>query len=274
MNEMEVVHEDLPTNQSVAMTAKEADAVQKVQAALTIARRFPRDTQLALGRIRESCRRPMLAEMAVYAYPRGGKTVTGPTIRLMEAIAQSWGNCDTWVNEVEGNYSEGYSVVETGCWDLETNTRDIKTFRVYHKLQLKDGKTKRLTDPRDVYEMVANYGARRKRACIQAVLPRDVVDFAMKECTLTMRSGGGKEALADRISKMILLFQDLGVSKDMIERRLGHEAKLITEDELVEYRQIYNSLKDGEAQRSDWFDFLKKESVPSDLNEKLKERTK
>ena len=66
-----------------------ARATQEVQAAMIIAKRFPRNETLAFGKIKTACERAGLAKEALYAYPRGGKMVTGPSIRLAEAMAQA-----------------------------------------------------------------------------------------------------------------------------------------------------------------------------------------
>jgi len=136
---------------------------QEVQAAMVIAKRFPRDEVEAFNRILLSCKRKSLAESAMYEYPRGGSKVTGPSIRLAEAIAQNWGNIDFGITELE--QKNGESQVMAYAWDLETNSRQTKIFSVPHVRSTKKGNAP-LTDPRDIYEMVANQGARRLRSCI------------------------------------------------------------------------------------------------------------
>lgn len=84
----------LPTTapQTAASQAIVAREAQEVQASVIMAKKFPRDQQAAFNRILQACARPSLAEEAEYAYPRGGETITGPTIRLLEVCAQNWGN--------------------------------------------------------------------------------------------------------------------------------------------------------------------------------------
>ena len=136
---------------------------QEVQGAMVIAKRFPRDEVESFNRIMQSCKRKSLAESAMYEYPRGGTKVSGPSIRLAEAMAQNWGNIDFGITELE--QKNGESQVMAYAWDLETNTRQVKIFSVPHVRGTKKGNVP-LTDPRDVYEMVANQGARRLRSCI------------------------------------------------------------------------------------------------------------
>jgi ABC-type hemin transport system ATPase subunit len=134
--------------QSGAMaTAMESREIQEVQAAMVIAQRFPRDERRAMDRILNACTRKTLAETALYSYNRGGQEVTGPSIRLAEVLAQAWGNIQSGVRELEQTDED--SVVEVFAWDLETNTRDAKVFRVPHVRHTQAG-AKKLTDPRDI----------------------------------------------------------------------------------------------------------------------------
>jgi len=147
------------SKQSLATVQVESDRAQaEVQAAMILARRFPRDPVLALDRILNACTRPALAEGALYCYARGGTDITGPSIRLAEVLAQNWGNLQFGVRELEQR--DGESTVEAFAWDIETNVRQVKIFQVKHERHTKQG-AKRLTDPRDIYETVANQGARR-----------------------------------------------------------------------------------------------------------------
>jgi len=232
-------------------------AMAEIQAAMTIAKRFPRDETAAIERIRRACQRTGLAEQAVYQYPRGGTKVEGPSIRLAECMAQNWGNLDFGIIELEQR--DGDSDVMAYAWDLETNTRQTKVFTVKHERRTRQGVSK-LDDPRDVYEMVANQGARRLRACILGVIPGDVQDKALAECRKTL-TGGSKQPLGDRVQAMVGAFSDLGVSQTMIEGRLGYRIASCDEHGLVKLRSIYTSLRDGMSSREDWFDVAKAEAV-------------
>jgi len=97
-----------------------------------------------------------------------------------------------------------------------------------------------------VYEAVASQAARRLRACLLGILPRDFVEAAMEECDKTLKAEAKKEGnLSDRVKKMLEAFAELGVSPEMIEQRLGHSLKRITERELIRLGRIYLSIRDG-----------------------------
>ena len=166
---------------------------------------------------------------------------------------------------VELERRPGETVCMSYCWDLETNTRDTKIFTVSHSIQTKNG-IKMLTDPREIYEHVANQGARRKRACILALIPKDVVDSAMEACQRTLASGT-KEPLIDRLRKMVNVFQtELSVPLESIERYMGYKLDSFTEMDMVTLRGVYTAIKDGASKREDYFDLPKnerKEAIPA-----------
>jgi hypothetical protein len=224
-------------------------AAQEVQAAMIVAKRFPRDYIAAHRRIMESCKRTRLAEQAMYAYPRGGETVTGPSIRLAEELARQWGNLDFGIIELEQRHGE--STVMAYCWDLETNTRQTKVFQVAHERHTRKGVTN-LTDPRDIYELVANQGARRLRACILGIIPGDIVEEATEECEKTL-TGKNDKPLMDRLKSMVAAYVALGVTQEMIEARLRHKLAATTEIEMVQLRKMYKSISDGMAKVDDFF---------------------
>lgn len=242
-----------------------AREIQEVQAAMVIAKRFPRDQVSAMDRILQACTRPALAEGALYSYNRGGSEVTGPSIRLAEAIAQGWGNLQFGIRELEQR--NGESTVEAFAWDLETNTRQTKVFQVPHERHTKNGK-KPLTDPRDIYELVANQGARRLRACILGIIPGDVTETAQAQCeqTLLAKADVGPEA----VKKLVTAFASIGVTSDQLVKRLGNRVEAIRPAQMIQLRKIYASIKDGMSGVGDWFE---QEPEASPLNDLLREKT-
>lgn len=226
---------------------------QEVQAAMVIAKRFPRNEQESINRIMKACQRKGLAEKSMYEYPRGGERVTGPSIRLAEAMAQSWGNIDFGIIELE--QKAGESQVMAYAWDLETNTRQTKVFSVPHIRATKKGNTS-LKDPRDIYEMVANQGARRLRACILGVIPGDVVESAVTQCEKTLM-GDGKENLENTIRAVVNTFEkEYDITVPMLEKFIGCKVESFTMQNLIRLKKVYVSLKDGMAKREDYFEML------------------
>ncbi len=252
---------------NVIAQAMSSRYVQEVQGMIIMAKKFPRDQFQAYNRIMEACKRKSLAEVAQYEFPRGGEKVTGPSIRLAEVLAQNWGNISTGIIELEQNYGE--SKVMAFAWDLETNYREERIFTVKHERKAK-GVIKKLDDPRDIYELVANLGARRKRSCILAVIPKDIVEAAEAQCEETLKKSNAGKPLVDRIRDMFAKFQaDFGVTKDMIEEFIGCRAEAFTERDVMKLARVYNSLRDGMAKREDFFN-IKATSPEPEKAEALK----
>lgn len=243
-------HDVGPTGESAMVQIESSRAVQEAQAAFVVAKRFPRHELHAEDKIIEACQRISLAEMAEYAYPRGGVQVTGPSIRLAEVMARLWGNMRYGFREL--SQSGGVSEVQAYAIDLETNALQERVFQVKHTRAAR-GQLTQLTDPRDIYELIANQAARRVRACILALIPGDVQEKAIQTCRETL-SGASDEPLKERVRKMLTAFTEFDVTEDMIERRLGKKISAIKEPDLLKLRQIYTSLNDGMSVPGQWFD--------------------
>ena len=237
--------------QTQAMSTVQSDsqrAIAEVQAALVIAKQFPRNPIEAYDRVMNACQRPGLAQSAVYSYARGGTSVTGPSIRLAEMLAQNWGNIQYGIRELSSE--NGESTVEAFAWDVETNTRQTKVFQVPHIRYTRSG-SKKLTDPRDIYELVANNGARRLRACILGVIPGDVVDAAVDQCEKTIHANA--DTSPEGVQKLVKAFEQFGVTKEDIEGFIQRRLEAITPANVVSLRKIFTSLRDGMSSAKDWF---------------------
>lgn len=246
-------------------------AIAEVQAAMILARRFPRDPVKAMDNILNACTRPTLAEGALYSYSRGGSEITGPSIRLAEAMAQAWGNVQFGIRELEQR--NGESTVEAFAWDLEANVRQTKVFQVPHSRYSKNAGNTPLKDPRDIYEMIANNGARRLRACILGVIPGDVTEEAVKQCEVTLRSTADTSPEAS--TKMLKAFQDnFSVTKEQIEKKIQRRIESIQPAQVISLRKIYASLKDGMSQPEDWFEGMTSTAPPKLREDKTKQPEK
>lgn len=256
-DELSVMNETAPVAKSATTEMVSSRATQEIQGQMVLAKKFPRNELSSIQRIKNACKRPKLAENATYEYKRGTTKIKAPSIRLAECIAQNWGNINFGVIELEQRH--GQSVVMSYALDLETNTRQEKIFTVKHervKNEYIDGKkvpkVTIITDERDIYEMVANKGARRLRACILGVIPGDVADEAVEICELTLK-GKSDVPLVDRLRKMLTAFEPYGVTQDAIEYKLGHNLDATSEGEFVTLTGNFNSLKDGVAKREEIF---------------------
>lgn len=245
---------------AIAQTRELAESIAAVQ----MAKMFPRDIQECRKAIEGECQREGLAEVATYTYSRGGQEITGASIRLAETLVRCLGNIDAGWRELET--SPEASKCEAFAWDKERNIRHAITFTVSHFRHTKKGDYL-LTDPRDIYEKCANEAARRKRACILAVAPGDLVDFACNKCDEALKAKA--DITPERIQKMLKVFDGFGVSQKMVEKRIQRDIGSITPAQFIGLMKVANSIKDGIGKVENYFEIevINAEEVkPEDKN--------
>lgn len=252
-NPFQAVATQAPASQPVAQDLAQSREVAEIQAAMVVAKRFPRDEIAATDRILRACTRPTLAEQALYSYSRGGSEITGPSIRLAEACAQAWGNMRFGFREVARGVGDGgvtFSDVEAFAWDLETNVYKPLTFQVRHWRDTKKGGYK-IADERDIYELVANMAQRRVRACILATIPGDVVESAQAQCEETLNAKA--DTSPEGLKKLVAAFASFSVTQGQIEKRCQCRLEGIRAAQVVQLKKIYVSIRDGMSRAEDWF---------------------
>jgi len=234
----------------------------EMQTKFLMAQQFPRDERKAMDRVINAFSRTSMAERAQYQFARGGSDISGPSIHAAQAIAQQWSNIEFgWRELSRGIGIEGkpFSEVEAYAIDLQTRVPSRIQFIATHWRDTKKGGYK-LTDERDIYELCANMAQRRKRACILAVLPQDVIDVALQQAatTLTATANTSPEAMA----KMVEAFSEFGVTKEAIEKRIQRRLDAITPAQVVMLKRIYTSLRDDMSTPQEWFEVSDSAQAP------------
>lgn len=225
---------------------EQSRTVKEVEAQVVLAKRYPRDQDGCRLKILDSCKRDTLAKSALYSFPRGNSTVTGPSIRLAEVIAQNWHNLSYGWREL--SRSQGQSEIQTYCWDLETNVFHERRFTVRHWRDTQDGGYA-LKEERDIYELCANMAARRLRACILEAIPGDIIEDAVTQVKDTLVGGD----LDSKIKPMVKSFAEIKVTEEMLAEWLGHSIKILNKDEYINLRAIYQKIRDGQAGVDSYF---------------------
>lgn len=246
---------------------QESKQISEIKGKMFLARQFPRDPEQSLQNVLMECQRPKLAEAAQYEYPKGDSVVTGPSIRLVEVLARHWGNIDSGVAEIDTH--SDHTVVKAYAWDLENNVSDEKTFAVQHVRTTKRGSYK-LTDERDIYEMVANKAARRKRSCLLAVMPGWYVEAALDACNETLRNSVANGKTIEEVREAVVTaFAEIGVSPDNIAAKLSRPIDKLDPNDIVKLRHLYAAIKDGFVKAQDAFDLAAPtpEDLPSEEEE-------
>lgn len=275
MNEFD----SLPTTSSDLGTVSVQTREQtEIQAIVVSAKKFPRDESLCYTQAIKSFKRKSMADSAMYSFPRGGQTVTGCSVNAAREIARCWKNLHYGLRIVQLDSEQVH--IKGFCYDAESNVHVEAEDRFAKKIQRKKkdyatGVTKTEwveADERDLRELINKRGSILIRNCILQIVPPDVVEDCMKEARKTMQQSASGELKANRedtIKKLCLEFDALGVSTEMLEDYLGHKLALVTNDELVNLRVVFSSIRDGNSKREEYFNF-KEVSKASDLNSKLK----
>ena len=225
-----------------------AREVATVQTQMAVAQMFPRNIGQVQRKIDSACSRLQLAASATYSYAKGGTDIQGPSIRLAEALINAYGNAKAGF-EITGQ-TETESTVRAYAFDMETNTQMERTFVVPHMRYTKSGSYP-LTDARDIYEAVANQAARRVRACILAIIPADLQEYAVQKCTETATAN--VHITPDTLTKLVAAFSDYGVTKAQIEDFIQRNLEAITTSQYIRLKSIYTALRDGVAKPESFF---------------------
>ena len=241
----------VPSTVGQATAVEQSRAIAQVQAAVVMARQFPRSEQHAIAQMRDACGRIELARRAFFSFNRAGQTVSGATVYLARELARIWGNIDYGLNELKRDDEHGQSELQAYAWDLETNSRSTRTFVVQHGRDTKTGR-KKLTELRDIAENNNNFGARNVREMIFAVLPQWFTDMAEHVCRETMNNGGG-EPLPVRADKAVAAFSRARINREQLEDKVGAPVDEWTHADVTDLEILYGSLARKEITRDEAF---------------------
>jgi hypothetical protein len=259
--------EETPLSTSVSSTmelAPSAAMMEKqteIQGAIIVARRFPRNEEAAFERLIRSSRRTSFAEEAEYSFPRGGTTVTGPSVSLAREAARLWGNIRYGLEVVLDTSEERH--IRGWAWDLETNTK-VAAEDYFAKLIQRKGKGGPVQwvkpDERDLRELTFRRGAILVRNCLLQLLPRDLIEDARSQCRATLAKDAAQDP--DSARKAILrAFSEINVSADQLQAYLGHPVGQSTAEEIAELRAVYQSIKDGNSTWSEYVETKREETA-------------
>jgi hypothetical protein len=211
----------------------------EIEAQLDAAHKYPRklkafaDNALSMATINEE-----VAQSCIYALPRDGKTIAGPSVRLAEICASAWGNLHYGGRVVD---EEERVVVAQGiCWDLERNVRvTIETRR-----RIVDKKGKRFND--DMVTMTGNAASSiALRNAIFRVVPRAYVDAIYEKVRAV--AVGDQKTLEYRKAAVLANFAKLGVTAERVLAKIERVAVVdITIDDLEVLVGIGTALRQGD----------------------------
>jgi hypothetical protein len=234
-------------------------ALTKAECDLQIqtAHQFPRDIQ----RFKENAMSMATADVTTasdmfYALPRGGKSIEGPSVRLAEVVASTYGNLR--VQSMITAMDDKFVTARGMCHDLENNLAVMVDVR----RRITDRNGRRYND--DMIVTTSNAAcAVAFREAVFKVVPRHFTNSFYEEARHV--AIGDVRSLANKRAAMIAYFQKMGISP----AQLCAVVNVVDEDEiglteLATLKGIATALKDGEASIDDMFtvELIAKASPP------------
>ncbi len=236
--------EGLQPASSMAVQLQKAEIDQLI----TTARAYPRSMKrvqsaiMSMATLDEES-----AEECMYALPRGGKPIKGPSIRFAEILKQSFGNCRAAARVVSVDRVEMYVEAEGVFHDLETNSST--TARVRRRISDKNGRL--FKD--DMIIVTGNAACSiAMRNAILAGVPKPLWRKAYDSVQATIT--GDITTLTENRAKALKALAAFGVSPEQIFTALGREGlEDISVDDIGVLRGMYSALKNAEATVEEMF---------------------
>jgi hypothetical protein len=210
------------------------------------AKRFPRSIARFMQHAQEMATlTPEIAASCIYAIPRDGRMIEGPSARLAEIVAHAWGNLRI---QASANEADDRFIVGRGeAWDVETNV--AIGYEVRRRITTSDkkgkGDSKRFSD-----DMIAVTGNAAASIALRNAVFKAVPSSFWKPIYLKCREvvAGKAETFHARRGEMLKAFGVMGVTKEQITGLLAVRGELdITLEHMVTLTGVYNSLKEGET---------------------------
>jgi len=177
------------------------------------------------------------ADSCMYALPRGGKLIPGPSIRLAEIIAGTWGNLRIDVRILDEGRT--HVVAQATAWDMEANV----LVRQESRRRITDKSGNRYKS--DMIIMTGNAAISiAMRNAIFRVVPRSLVNRLYNAARVV--AVGEARTMFERRDSMLKTFTKLGVSEERILASIDCEAvEDIDADALVKLLGVFNAIRDG-----------------------------
>jgi len=247
---------------------------------ITTAKAYPRDPKRAVEYATQlATMDEETAQSCFYVLPRKDKDgnrveVKGPSIRLAEIMANSWGNLHAATRIIE---NDGKSITAQGvAWDLESNVKITMDNKVSIVFGGKSGKP--YTANADMQTMLSNAAsAKALRNAIFKVVPKALVDRVYAKAMEF--SVGDVKTVNAKVTEIFDKLIKMGLQKQDILDYYGHtNLTEFTVDELRSLIGIGTAIRDKMITLEEVFSVAKEagdESTPTDrINDLLSSKTK
>ena len=224
----------------------QVDAVERanVDSQVATAKRYPRDIRRSIDNsVVMATMNQETAQSCSYALPRGGKPITGPSVRLAKIIVSNWGNMRTEAKVVQITDKQ---VISRGtCWDLETNV--ASAFEVRRSIIGKNGQ--RFSD--DMITVTGNAAnSIAYRNAVFAVIPKAITDrvYYAAQKFITGDLSDYDKLLKVRTGVLNNFKNNYGITEEEVVKMCGKQtANQIGADEISMLMGTIQALKDEDT---------------------------
>lgn len=190
-----------------------------------------------------------IASECNYSLKRGGKQITGPSIRFAEIVRASYGNIRVAARFVALDLADperAAVIVEAVALDLESNSSEIIPVRRSIMTSAAGGRKPSIYSA-DMINMTMNAGCSiARRNAILAVAPKALWIGPYQRVIKVLQ--GDADTLSERRAKMIEAFKGLGVAPEVLFAALEvKDASDIRVDHMPIMVGMMTAIKDGET---------------------------
>ena len=236
----EVVEEDDEQQVTEVAGALEAVTRGEIEAQVRTAKMYPRSVKSFLTEAMDlACLDEQTAESCIYALPRGGRPIEGPSVRLAEIIASAWGN-SRYGARTTGE-DERFVTAQGYFFDVQRNV--AVGFEV--KRRITDKKGNRYND--DMIGVTANAACSiALRNAVFKGVPKALWGRIYEAARKT--AVGDAKTLQAKRAEMIAYFGKMGVTSDRVLAAVGKPSiDDIGVDELAVLKGTATAIKDGDT---------------------------
>ena len=236
----------------------------EIDVQIATAKQYPRNLAHVLSNIETlATMDEEVAGSCFYTLRRQGKVIEGPSVRMAEIIASSWGNLRVQARIV-GN--DGKQITAQGvCHDLESNY--ATSVEVKRRITDKYGKT--FSEDMQVVTGNAACAIAMRNALFKVVpsaLIKKVIDKAKKV------SLGESMTLENSRTKMLEYFKTIGVDEKQVMDYLSvSKIDEINIDMVVELRGLATAIKEGTITAKEAFAPVVEEEKAKEVADKFKD---
>lgn len=256
----------------LAAIAVAASAKAEVESSYVMALKKPRNAEDARIAILNICKNPVFAEKAIYKKPVGGQTIEGPSIRFAEESLRHWTNVKTIQTCIFED--EIKRIVKLTVIDLEANLSYSKEITIEKTIERRDSRGREVVRQRinssgkTVFIVRATEDElQNKEAALASkvirnnglrLIPEHIIEEAMETAKAAMKDRVNKDPESEK-RKVLDAFAQLGIKPSDLEKYLKHKIDQVTPSEILDLRQVFSALKDGQAR---WSDYIPEEPKP------------